>query len=216
MNLQEFESKVTALVEQFPTNRLMTILDQGAFTMSSYHALLLTLFHQVQNGPGTFALAGAMLPPHLWEARHYLLHHADEEKTHWQWILNDLEATGYAGSDPRETAPRPACAAYIAYNYYIALRNPIARLAIASVLEGFGARYGKLYATKLAKALSLRHDQLQFFFGHGDTDVGHTQEIFEVLGKSNLSEVDWCTMIDVAGTASALYRAMYDQAVPEA
>jgi len=213
MSLDRFELKVNDLVAQFPENQFMKRLDRNELNRSHYQSLLLMLLHQTVNGPGALAMAGAMLPPSMWEARQYLLHHADEEKTHWQWILNDLSSTGYSGSDPRESPPHPACAAYIGYNYYIALRYPIARLAIAAVLEGIGATHGKVYALKVGTLLHLRSDQLQFFLGHGDTDVGHTREIFEVLGKSQLSREDWRVMGDTASTALVLYRAMYDEAV---
>ena len=216
MDLNEFEIRVNELVAQFPDNRLVRLLEHNEVTMTHYHSLLLMLFHQVQNTSGSFAMAGAMLPPRMWEARHYLFHHADEEKTHWQWILNDLASTGYKGNDPREISPPAASAAYIAYGYYVALRQPIARLAVAAVLEGIGAKHGKVYALRLGKVLNLRPDQLQFFLGHGDTDVGHTQEIFEVLGKSQLSREEWRLMGEAASTAAVLYRAMYDAAVSEA
>jgi heme oxygenase len=180
--------------------------------MRDYHAVLCTLFHQVSSGSGSFALAASQLDLHYWDAKDYLLHHAEEEKTHWQWILNDLRETGFAAPTPDQELPSAACEAYIAYNYYVAQRRPLGRLAIAAVLEGIGATYSKAYAMKVTRLLNLRPAQLQFFLGHGDTDVGHVKDIFDVLRRTPLSEKEWDVMTHTANTGFVLYQAMYEEA----
>lgn len=212
MSLESFEPAVRALIAQGATNPMARRIDEGPVTMRDYHSVLYTLFHQVSSSSGTFALAASQLDQDHWEAKTYLLHHADEEKTHWQWILSDLRETGFAGVMPDQALPSVACEAYIAYNYYVAQRRPLCRLAIAAVLEGLGATYSKTYATKLAQLLSLRPTQLRFFLGHGDTDVGHVQDIFDVLRRSPLGDRDWTLMEHTAKTAFALYRGMYEEA----
>ena len=112
-----------------------------------------------------------------------------------------------------KTAPPPACAAYIAFNYYIALQHPIARLAIAVVLEGLGATYSKRYASKAAKQLALKPEQMVFFLGHGDTDVEHSAAIAKVIADSSLTNDEWQWMVCAATTAGKLYADMYDEAV---
>jgi hypothetical protein len=54
---------------------------------------------------------------------------------------------------------------------------------------------------------------LEFFPGSGDTAVGHIKEIFDVLGKSQLSRQEWRLMDDAASTPLVLYRAMHGAAV---
>ena len=130
-----FEEAVETAIAAFPGNRFAGLIDAGQLTMPHYHRLLLMIFHQTFRAPQSFALAGAMMHGRQLEARNYLIAHAAEEHTHWQWALNDLDKTGYTGPDPRAAPPPPACAAYIAFNYYIALQHPIARLAIAAVLD---------------------------------------------------------------------------------
>lgn len=208
-----FLEVVQQAVENFPRNRMCRKLDEGAFTMADYHAILLMIFHQTFEGPSTFALAGAHCSPRLHEARDYLLHHADEEKSHWDWVIGDLRNTGYAGPDPRSLFPQPACQAYIAFNVYTAIRMPLARLGIAATLESIGANYGKKYATKLCQQLALKPAQAVFFYGHGDTDVGHTTDILSVLDKQPLTSFDWDWMCHAAHTAGQLYSAMYNEAV---
>lgn len=210
---ENFLEVVQQAVECFPRNRMCSKLDEEKFSMGDYHAILLMIFHQTFEGPSTFALAGAHCSPTLHEARDYLLHHADEEKSHWEWVINDLRNTGYTGADPRSLFPKPACQAYIAFNVYTAIRMPLARLAIAATLESIGANYGKKYAGRLCQNLALKPAQATFFYGHGDTDIGHTAEILALLDKQQLKQSDWDWMCHAARTAGQLYTAMYDEAV---
>lgn len=200
-------------VAAFPRNRICLLADAGTLTREDYHQILLMIFHQTFEGPSTFALAGAHCPPRYHEARDYLLHHADEEKAHWQWVINDLRNTGYTGPDPRTLFARPACQAYVAFNVYTAMRAPLARLGIAMVLESIGANHGKRYAQRVCQVLDLAPEQASFFYGHGDTDVGHSRELLEVIDACGLGPEEWRWMGHAARTSAILYRAMYDEAL---
>src|SRR5690606_29299265 len=115
------------------------LIDSGDFFMEAYHKQLLMIFHQTFEGPSTFALASAHCSTKYHEVRDYLILHSNEERSHWQWIISDLKNTGYIGPDSRTLFPKPACQAYLAFNYYIAMRFPIGRLGTAAVLESIGA-----------------------------------------------------------------------------
>ncbi len=207
-----FREAVAAAVAAFPDNEMCRRLDHGALEMGDYHALLLTLFHQTFEGPGTFALAGFHCPTRFEGARKYLVHHAEEEQEHYLWVIDDLRATGYEGPDPRGTFPCPETQAYVAFNVYTATRHPVARLAIAAVLEGIGGRWGTQYGTRLLQALHLQKRQAKFFLAHGELDKGHVEEVFEVIDGCELTPLEWAWMGHAARTAGALYRAMYDAA----
>jgi hypothetical protein len=213
-SLTQFKAMVNDVVAHFPDNNMCKLLDEGKFQMKDYHGILLMIFHQTFNGPSTFALAAGQCDPKFWKARDYLIHHSEEEKSHWQWVIGDLKNTGYTGKDPRELFPRTACQAYLAFNVFTALKNPLGRLAIATVLESIGATYGKKYATQLCASLKLDpKTQAVFFFGHGDTDVGHTEDLFKILEECELAEDDWEKMINCARVGGELYRSMYNEAV---
>jgi hypothetical protein len=100
MSIESFEAAVRALVAQGANIPLLRRVDEGRVTIHDYHSVLTTLFHQVSSSSSTFALAASQLDQDYWEAKAYLLHHADEEKTHWQWILSDLRETGFTGVMP--------------------------------------------------------------------------------------------------------------------
>jgi len=206
----EFSALVADLIAAFPQNKLCQKLDSGTLNIRDYHAFLNMIFHQTFEGPSTFALAGANCDPRRHTVRDYLIEHAHEEKDHWQWVIEDLRATGFTGPDPRTRFPHPACQRYIALNVYVAIRMPIARLAIAAFLEGVGATHGKKYATKLCSTLGLTASQAKFLFGHGDTDVGHMEDIMRVLSEASLTPYEWAWMGHAARTGANLYVEMYN------
>jgi hypothetical protein len=208
-----FDAAVKGGIEAFLGTDLAASIDAGRFTLADYHRLLLILFHQTFRAPQSFALAGAMMADQHIDARNYLIQHAADEHLHWQWILNDLKSTGFTGDDPRLSVPPPACVAYISFNYFIALQVPVARLAIASVLEGMAASHSKIYAGKAARLLALKPNQMQFYLGHSDTDVVHARELHEVIDSCELSESEWKWMEVAAITAGRLYCAMVNESV---
>lgn len=209
---QDFERIVEEKVDRFSDNRIFRLVDSGCIKMHDYHSTLLMIFHQTYESASAFSLAAANCDPRHVVAKSYLMAHAEEEKDHWQWVISDLRTTGYQGKDPRELYPSPECQAYVALNFYVAMRYPLARLAIAIVLETIGARYGKTYATRVCELLSLRAEQAKFFFGHGDTDVGHAADLLRVISETNLGEKDWDMMCHAASTAGTFYTAMYNAA----
>jgi heme oxygenase len=143
-------------------------------------------------------------------AKEYLLQHAEEERVHWRWVLNDLAATGYMGSNPRAHPPHASCQAFLGLLYYISEEAPVARLAIAAVLEGIGARHGGTYGRKLLDALQLKPEQASFFLSHGETDKTHTVELRQAIAGCTLTLADWEWMKHAASAAGAFYRAIYD------
>lgn len=209
MNQSTFESIVAQQVDAFALTPAYAKLQAQSLTLADYQNILLTIFHQTQDSAATFALAAGFLPSDRFEARSYLMHHAEEEKLHWQWVIEDLANTNYSGPDPRTEFPRTATAAYVAYNYSIAMRFPIGRLAIAATLESIGARYGGESARRLMTQLNLQPNQVRFFEGHGDTDIGHTKDILDVLEKCALTPGEWRQMCHVSQVAGQLYRNMY-------
>jgi hypothetical protein len=211
--LEQFRETVERAIGTFPQNRVCQLVDQDKFGLADYQKVLRMIFHQVREGSFTFALAAVNCAPSLRNVKEYLLHHADEEKLHWRWILNDLEKTGYTVGSVETSLPPPACQDYISFNYYVALKMPIARLAVASVLEGIGARYGSEYASRICQLLSLTRDQTQFYAGHGNTDREHILDLFRVIEDSALSDDEWQWMIYAAETAGRLYRRMYEEAL---
>jgi hypothetical protein len=210
---EEFERILHASVESFSDNLLCRKMDRGELTIADYHAFLNMIFHQTFTGPATFAMAAANCDARYYQIRDYLIEHAEEEKSHWQWVIEDLRNTGFNGPDPRGVFPPPECQSYVAFNTYMSVKMPVARLGIAAVLEGIGAANGKKYAEKICKLLKLTPSQVKFIFGHGDTDVGHTADIIRVLSEAELTGYEWAWQCHAARSASRLYKQMYNGVV---
>jgi hypothetical protein len=209
-SIESFYSMVDAQIQKFPDSRLLRRVNDGTVTLIHYQTILATLFHQTYSSPYTFAKAAVRCSWHHEQAKEYLLRHAEEERTHWRWVLQDLAAVGYAGADLRHEPPHPTSQAYIGLNHLVAEEHPVARLAIAAVLEGIGAAHGAVYGRKLLEQLALKPEQASFFLSHAETDKTHTVELREVIQACDLSSGEWKWMEYSARTAGQFYRAMYD------
>lgn len=204
-----FRDTVGDHVAAFKAAGLVKRVERDDVSLTHYHAILTTLFHQTRSSPFTFAEAAANCDWRHEAAKEYLLQHAEEERTHWRWVLNDLRNSGYDGPDPRSLFPHPTCEAYISFNERVAKRMPVARLAIACVLEGIGAAFGEQYGRRLLQSLKLRPDQGSFFLSHGETDKQHIEEVWEVIARCDLRPEEWSWMNHAAAVAGHLYCAMY-------
>ena len=143
----------------------------------------------------------------------YLLHHADEEMDHWQWILEDLKSTGYKGRDPREEHPTWAAQSYLSYGVYLSFFNPTGRLAMAQVLEGISAQFGLNYGAKALHCLKIPKEHAKFFMLHGELDQSHAREIGALLQDESLSPEMWSELEHTARTTAVLYRNIYNLSV---
>ena len=205
-----FDAIVDAAIDRMRSARMLRRVEDASVAMCHYHALLLTLFHQTREGPYTFALAAAKCPWRHATAKEYLLVHANEERTHWRWVLDDLAATDHVGPDPRTLPAHHTTHAFIGLLHVTAERAPVARLAIASVLEGIGARLGSSHGGQLVAQLRLRREQASFLLSHGTTDIAHTADLRSVIAGLDLSDGEWDEMDQAAQVAGRLYHAMYD------
>lgn len=191
-------------------NLVIDKINNGTFQIVDYHRLLLSLFHQVCHSSTSFAIAGAMSSNISPAIKDYLLHHAEEEKSHWAWILEDLESTGYNGPDPRSTFPNWAAQSYLSYGVYLSFFDPVGRLAMANCLEGISGRYGIEMGMKGLHKLGLKKEQAKFFLAHGELDQGHTEDIVALLKESRISPEGWASLENVVTVTTKLYRNIYN------
>ena len=213
-NVENYIKTQELAVQEFLNgNKVIDLLDQGKFTMPNYHSLLKTIFHQVYFSSTSFAISGAMSSNSSVGVRRYLLHHAEEEMDHWQWILEDLESTGYKGLDPRAEHANWAAQAYLSYGVYLAFFNPVGRLAMAQVLEGISGSFGSAYGGKALQNLKISKNQAKFFLVHGELDQGHAREIGSLLKQESLSAEKWSELEHVAKTTATLYKSLYNNSV---
>jgi len=77
-------------------NNFLDLIKSSDVTQSQYRCLLHHLYYQVLKSSVSFATAGAnCLRREKWqEAGEYLIHHANDEKSHYNWIVDDASAFG--------------------------------------------------------------------------------------------------------------------------
>lgn len=208
--IDRLELEVGRQIAQFEQAALLRRVRDGTVVLTHYHAILTTVFHQTREGPYTFALAAAHCPWRHTQAKEYLLQHAEEERTHWRWVLDDLAATQHPPIDVTSLAPHPTTQRYLDFLRDISQHTPLARLAAAAVLEGIGAAFGGRYGRQLLTLLGLKPTQATFFTSHGETDQVHIQELWQVLRSCELETSEWLELEAAARLAGGYYRAMYD------
>jgi ferritin len=212
-SFEEFVTVAKACVKEFTLNNpIIEKLENNLFELKDYHKLLHTLFHQVYYSSSSFGLAGTMIDSRFSEVREYLMEHAEEEKEHWTWIINDLEGSGYIGKDPRESFPVKPTQAYISFAMFVAHKHPFSRLAMGYVLEDLSGQFGVKYGKLAAQLLGLTRDQVSFTVQHGELDQGHSQEILDVLSRAELTEYEWAHCCHTAKMTIELYKDMYRHA----
>jgi hypothetical protein len=212
-NYEQFVKKADEWMARFlHDNPFVDHINEGTLTIHHLHKLLNTIFHQVYMSSSSFALAGAMVDSRYFKIREYLFYHAEEEQHHWKWIIQNLQDTGFNGKDPREIFPTIPTQSYISFAMYLAHKQPVARLAMAYILERLSGQLGVAYGTKAAKQLQLTKEQMSFFLLHGELDAGHSEDILDVLKDAPLSPYEWAWCEYAAECTLHLYRELYAHA----
>lgn len=211
---QQFIDEINNIVLTFPGNTITKKINSSSFSMSDYHDLLLSMLLVSYEAPATSALAAANCPHTFTSIKNTLLQNATDGANHWQWILDDLAATGYQGVDPFDLMPSPATQAYVGYNYYIATRHPIARLGIIAAIESISRNFSSNYSSKVFQKLALKSSQATFFFRR-NSETTSLETILRVLDEANISAQEWQWVMNATRTAGFLYRAIYDAQKPK-
>lgn len=210
----QFQTIASRCIDDFEVdNKVIDLIVAKQLTHNHFHQLLRTIFHQVYMSSTSFALAGVSLDSRYSDIREYLFHHAEEEQDHWKWIIQNLRETGDAGADPRNSFPPVAAQAYISFAMFLASRQPVARLAMAYVLEGISGKFAVEYGRKAAELLQLTRKQMSFYIQHGELDAGHSDDILEVLKNAQLSAYEWAWCTYAAECTTVMYKAMYNSIV---
>lgn len=120
------------------------------------------------------------------ELEDYLTHHIDEEQSHDQWTLDDLEACGLTQSAVVHRVPPPEVAALVGAQYYwIRHHHPVALLGYIAVLEGYPAADDAV--PRLEAVTGLPKQAFRTYGHHVEIDPGHCADLDRVLDRLPLS-----------------------------
>ncbi|WP_259371130.1 iron-containing redox enzyme family protein [Streptomyces sp. SCUT-3] len=134
----------------------------------------------------------------------YLREHAEEERGHDRWLLEDAAR---AGADPGEVAralPPPAVARLVGAQYYwVAHHHPVGLLGYIAVLEGNAP--APWLADRLAGATGLPRAAFRTVREHAVLDTGHRAELDALLDRLDLTPAqESAVAVSALHTADAL------------
>src|SRR3954451_475136 len=110
----------------------------------------------------------------------YLESHVDEERGHDEWVLQDLEATGFDRDEPLRRIPPPAVAAVVGSQYYwIRHHHPVALLGHIAVVEGYPPSVS--LAQTLEDRTGFGADAFRSVARHSMLDIHHRDEFLDAL-----------------------------------
>jgi len=116
----------------------------------------------------------------------YLRRHAEEERGHDEWVLEDLESVGVAPAELLSRPPSGAVAALVGAQYYWVLHyHPICVLGYLMVLEGNPPNRRRLH--DLQSRSGLPASAFRTMLEHADLDIGHAAELDDLLDRLPLS-----------------------------
>ncbi|MET7754628.1 iron-containing redox enzyme family protein [Streptomyces sp. NPDC005389] len=106
----------------------------------------------------------------------YYLRHAEEERDHDAWLLDDLAAAGAGPS----AVPHPIVVELAGAQYYrIEHEHPVALLGYIAVLEGNAP--GPRLADRLAEVTGLPDGAFRTLREHAELDGGHLHDLYGVF-----------------------------------
>jgi pyrroloquinoline quinone (PQQ) biosynthesis protein C len=164
------------LIQEFAT---------GTIECTRYLEFLRELYPVVWHFCPTMAAAASRCPDRFSAVRSFLYAHAEEEKGHELWVLEDGAVVGGAGFVDQAKHARPCeeIQGMIGFNYAATERDhTCAVLGMVLALEAIAARIAGGAAQAVSKALHLAEPAgVRFLSSHGPMDTSHLAELASVL-----------------------------------
>lgn len=116
----------------------------------------------------------------------YYARHAEEEREHANWMLDDMESWNIKRNDILERIPLPEVATLIGSQYYWVLHvHPVALMAYFAVLE---RPLDKSTIANHIRGKNIPATALRTLYLHCEDDVEHHAEVFDLLNQLPLSQ----------------------------
>jgi len=118
----------------------------------------------------------------------YLRRHAEAERGHDEWLLQDLQSVGVASTELLSRPPSGAVAALIGAQYYWVLHyHPVCILGHLMVIEGNPPNRRRLQ--DLRSRSGLPASAFRTMLEHADLDIDHAAELADLLDRLPLSPI---------------------------
>ena len=198
------------VADELQDTRLFKALFSNALDPAAYIRYLQNAYYYAQYSPRIMALAASRCMDTHPELAAYLLHHAEEERGHDLWALEDLRDFQVSEAQARSALPVPACAAMVGYIHYVAgFSNPVGVFGWMYILEAVGHDLGSQVASRLKASFGGAIAGVRFVARHGDTDVRHAQELAQEIRNHVRHDQDLAQITYVAEVVADLYPRMF-------
>ena len=139
----------------------------------------------------------------------YLAEHAEEEKGHDEWALDDLEVLGITREEVSRRIPSPTVAALVGSQYYWMHHfHPVAYLSYIAVLE---APPSIDFLEDTVKRTGLPRSAFTTQFYHAKLDIHHVKEFDRMVDSLPLNEWHHSVLgVNAFHTAELLSRGFED------
>jgi pyrroloquinoline quinone (PQQ) biosynthesis protein C len=156
----------------------------GDVTLDLYLRFLTQAYHHVKHTVPLLMAVGSRLSPHQHWLQKQLVHYAEEELGHDEWILNDIDAAGGNAAEARASAPSVETDAMVAYAYDTVMRrNPVAFFGMVFVLEGTSVALALHAADSIQRALALPDRAFTYLRSHGTLDQQHVGHLASIVNR---------------------------------
>lgn len=177
----------------------------GGITRDEYLAFLTQAFHHVRHTVPLMMAVGSRLPARLAWLRKEIVHYAEEEEGHEQWILNDIAAAGGAATAAENSLPAAATDAMVGYAYDTVMRrNPVGFFGMVFVLEGTSVALASNAADQIQRSLDLPAQAFSYLRSHGQLDQEHIHDLERILNRLQ-SPQDQASVVQCARVMFKLY-----------
>lgn len=181
----------------------------GKISLNAYIAFLTQAYHHVKHTVPLLMACGGRLPEYYEWLRAAIGEYIEEEMGHQEWVLNDINATGFDAEKVRsgqgDGAPSLATELMVAYAYDMIQRvNPIGFFGMILVLEGTSTAVASQAANSLKQSLNLTNKSFTYLASHGALDVAHTG-FYEALVNKITDKKDQALLIHAAKNFYVLY-----------
>jgi pyrroloquinoline quinone (PQQ) biosynthesis protein C len=198
------------VAHELQDTRLFKALFTNALDQAAYIRYLQNAYYYARHSPKIMALAASRCMDSHPELAAYLLHHAEEERGHDLWALEDLRDFHIDEAQARSALPVPACAAMVGYIHYVAgFSNPIGVFGWMYILEAVGHDLGSRVASRLKASFGGSGASVRFVARHGDTDVRHADELAQEIRTHVRHDHDLAEVTHVAEVVADLYPRMF-------
>ena len=110
----------------------------------------------------------------------YLAEHAEEERHHDEWLLEDLELIGVEADAVLKRVPSPTVARLVGAQYYWVLHyHPVALLGYLSLMEG--SPPSNWLIDRLIERSGFPREFFRTYALHGELDAHHLQELDDTI-----------------------------------